>query len=376
MANDRKEVRIMIIDDSPEMIDILGNILPKHIKRQVALNGPSALKLLSDSSELPDLILLDVVMPIMSGFEVCTQIKKDPRLSHIPVIFISALDDTFDKVKAFSVGAVDYITKPFQREEVLLRINTHFKISSSRKEIHDLYSKTILGTVSAINDILSISNPRISNFSNSIKLYSEKIAKELSISKVWDLNLAAMLFGLGVISEDIHPEEKEDDRDKAYESLLLSKDIVSKIPKLESITEIMEISLIPIKSRYKNFPIINMEPNLLKGLILRTLIFYLDNLEKGKSGISLINQMKFSEDESYNLEILDALYKVENDLLQKDIIELTIEELEPNMVLADHLYYPSGVLMLQNGYELSSGSIVLIQKFYESEDMKIKVLNT
>lgn len=105
------DATVLIVDDSPEMIDILRDILPAKMKKQVALNGTNALKLLHLSDDLPDLILLDIVMPGIDGFQVCRMIKSVNKFRKIPIIFISSLDESFDKVKAFEVGAVDYVTK-------------------------------------------------------------------------------------------------------------------------------------------------------------------------------------------------------------------------------------------------------------------------
>lgn len=134
MYDEKKKTKVLIVDDDPETIDILGNTLPKDFKRQFALSGEKALEILASSDDLPDLILLDVVMPGMDGYKVCRTIKLDERLKDIPIIFISAIDETFDKVKAFAFGGVDYITKPFQREEVMARILTHLRLYFLQKE--------------------------------------------------------------------------------------------------------------------------------------------------------------------------------------------------------------------------------------------------
>jgi len=127
--------KILIVDDSPEAIDVLGHALPKYYQRQVALSGEKAIKLLNASEELPDLILLDVMMPGMDGYEVCRHLKNDERLKEIPVIYLSALTDTKDKVKAFEQGGVDYIEKPFQLEEVRARVDMHLKFHDFQKKL-------------------------------------------------------------------------------------------------------------------------------------------------------------------------------------------------------------------------------------------------
>jgi signal transduction histidine kinase len=125
---------IVIVDDTPENLRLLTQILSEQGYRvRSAPNGERALATVRKES--PDLILLDIVMPDMDGYEVCRQLKADPERKDIPVIFISALNEVFDKVTAFSIGAVDYITKPFQIEEVLARVQTHLSLEEMRRKL-------------------------------------------------------------------------------------------------------------------------------------------------------------------------------------------------------------------------------------------------
>jgi len=135
------KAKILIIDDNPESVDILVNAIPKSYRRQVALNGKTALKILNSSDDLPDLILLDVMMQDMDGYEVCMHIKADKRLKDIPIIFLSALDEARDKIKAFSSGGADYITKPFRIMEVQARVKTHLKIHFLQTELENQNKK-------------------------------------------------------------------------------------------------------------------------------------------------------------------------------------------------------------------------------------------
>lgn len=115
---------ILVVDDTPANLRLLAGILNgKGYKVRPVPNGELALS--AARGMPPDLILLDIMMPEMNGYEVCEKIKADERTRDIPVIFISAINDVLDKVKAFEVGGVDYITKPFQMEEVLVRVETH-----------------------------------------------------------------------------------------------------------------------------------------------------------------------------------------------------------------------------------------------------------
>ena len=125
---------ILIIDDTPENLNLLSTMLSEQgYKVRSVTKGSTGLRGAQAAS--PDLILLDVNMPQMNGYEVCQHLKGDERTREIPVIFISALGDALDKVKAFRVGGVDYITKPFQVEEVLARIENHLTITRLSQQL-------------------------------------------------------------------------------------------------------------------------------------------------------------------------------------------------------------------------------------------------
>lgn len=132
--NDRRQPSILIVDDVPANLQVLTGILKQcGYKVRPAPNGSLALAAARHSP--PDLILLDIHMPEMDGLEVCRRLKSDETLREIPVIFISALTETKDKIHAFDAGGVDYITKPFQVEEVLARVRTHLELRRIRREL-------------------------------------------------------------------------------------------------------------------------------------------------------------------------------------------------------------------------------------------------
>jgi PAS domain S-box-containing protein len=125
---------ILVVDDMPENLCLLVSILGKvGYKVRSANNGLQALTAIEE--EPPDLILLDIKMPGMDGYEVCEHLKANEQTRDIPVIFISALNQIFDKVNAFNVGSVDYITKPFYEAEVIVRIKTHLALQNMQKQL-------------------------------------------------------------------------------------------------------------------------------------------------------------------------------------------------------------------------------------------------
>lgn len=125
---------ILIVDDNIDNLNLLSSMLPSSQYRvRRAISGIFALEAMQAFQ--PDLILLDITMPDMNGYEVCQRLKANEETAHIPIIFISALADSLDKAKAFEAGAVDYIAKPFAIAEVLARIETHLKLQAAQAEV-------------------------------------------------------------------------------------------------------------------------------------------------------------------------------------------------------------------------------------------------
>ena len=128
--------KILLVDDDPTSLRILVNTLGKQgYQLLIASNGGNALQVAARVR--PALILLDVMMPDIDGFEVCRRLHADPELSSIPIIFLSALEHTRDKIKGFDLGAVDFITKPYQPDEVIARVGTQVKLSRLQRELQD-----------------------------------------------------------------------------------------------------------------------------------------------------------------------------------------------------------------------------------------------
>ena len=189
---------ILVVDDTEANIDILVETLSDDYEISVALDGPGALESVEDDP--PDLILLDIMMPGMDGYEVCRQLKADPRYRDIPVLFISALSDTGDKVKAFGTGGVDYVTKPFQTEEVRARVSTHLRlrqqqieIEDQRRELQENYDK--LRELEGLRDglvhmIVHDMRSQLLGIYGTLELFREDIAGRLNEEELDDMNLA------------------------------------------------------------------------------------------------------------------------------------------------------------------------------------------
>lgn len=168
---------IMIVDDNPANLKLLENMLLQK-GHEVSSFPLGRLALAAVIKNPPDLILLDINMPEMNGYEVCERLKSTEPGASIPVIFLSALGETEDKIKAFSSGAVDYISKPFQLEEVHARVETHLKLHALRRALQ-LHNEQLEDAVAARTQELAEANRRLIILDQSKNDFLNLISHEL-----------------------------------------------------------------------------------------------------------------------------------------------------------------------------------------------------
>lgn len=213
--------KVLIVDDIPENLSVLSELL-QDMGYQVyaSPNGEFALKQLQTIR--PDLILLDIVMPDMNGYQVCEAIKETEEIKDIPIIFISALSETQDKINAFKAGGVDYINKPFQKEEVLARVSTHIALSRTQKKLQashdDLETKVekrtaelatkerqlkraLEQTIDAVATTLEKRDPYTAGHQRNVALLSVAIGKEMGLDEeqINAIRLGASIHDIGKI---------------------------------------------------------------------------------------------------------------------------------------------------------------------------------
>ena len=239
------KANILVVDDTPQNLKLLSSMLEEHdFNVRCAINGLLALN--TAQSGWSDLILLDITMPEMNGYEVCKKLKAQENTKDIPVIFLSALDDVADKKQAFAVGGVDYISKPFQVDEVLVRVGTHLQTRELQKNLEQqVKERTIqltqsLQTAEAANkaksQFLANMSHELRTPLNAIIGYSEILQEEAE-----DLNSEAFIPDLqrihnsaihllGLISDILDLSKIEADRMELYlESFAISSSIESTV---------------------------------------------------------------------------------------------------------------------------------------------------
>jgi putative nucleotidyltransferase with HDIG domain len=206
---------ILAVDDTPASLRLLTDILEDegYLVRS-AINGELALN--AAIAQPPKLILLDVNMPRMDGFEVCRRLKQERNLCDIPVIFVSALSEMPDKLKGFKIGGVDYVTKPFQRDELLARVHTHLQLYNLTHHLEEMVAErtrslvesekrlkiTLLKSVSALAAMVELRDPYTAGHQQRVAMIANAIARELALptTQVEGINLAAVVHDIGKIS--------------------------------------------------------------------------------------------------------------------------------------------------------------------------------
>ncbi len=204
---------VLVVDDNATNIDLLVNTLKDEYRLGVSKSGQKALEY--TDKNLPDMILLDVMMPEMSGYEVCRRLKAVPRTAEIPVIFITALTEIEDKTRGFEVGGVDYITKPFHRAEVRARVKSHIALKMLREELSsqniileqkvaektaDLY-EMLQATIQTMALTVEIRDPYTSGHQHRVALLACAIAEKIGFSsdQIRTLDIAGNLHDIGKI---------------------------------------------------------------------------------------------------------------------------------------------------------------------------------
>ncbi len=199
-TREQERATIMVVDDAPANLTLLRDMLSAKGYRVVMFPG-GTMALNAAAKNPPDLILLDIDMPDMDGFEVCERLKADDALKDIPVIFISAMSKTEDKIKAFSVGGIDYVTKPFQFEEVHARVETHLKIQSLQHRLSE--ENNILDRlVAERTEALAEAYIRVRSLSQIKDDFLRMISHELRTSANGVLGIGDMIVDLCPASED------------------------------------------------------------------------------------------------------------------------------------------------------------------------------
>ncbi len=206
--------KILAVDDTPASLKLLSDLLRNEgYDVRSAINGALALR--SAALNPPELVLLDIRMPEMDGFEVCRRLKADPITAQVPVIFVSALTDTDEKLHGFELGAVDFVTKPFQREELLARVRVHLEVNRLRNHLEDAVQerthklqesqtqqhKTLVDFITTLGATVELRDPYTARHQRRVAALAAAIAEQLHWpqDQIEGLYLASVVHDFGKI---------------------------------------------------------------------------------------------------------------------------------------------------------------------------------
>lgn len=206
--------KILAVDDTPASLRLLTDILKEEgYEVRSAISGEMALH--AAEVNLPDLVLLDIRMPGMDGYEVCRRLKASAVTSHVPVIFVSAASEMNEKLQGFEFGAVDYVTKPYQREELMARVRTHLELNRLRHHLSDLVEirtnelrasekklrSSLLDSITALAALVEMRDPYTSGHQNRVAQLTVAIAKQMQLpeEQIEGIHLASVVHDVGKI---------------------------------------------------------------------------------------------------------------------------------------------------------------------------------
>jgi putative two-component system response regulator len=205
---------ILAVDDTPASLKLLTDILKAEgYEVRSAISGELALH--AATAQPPELILLDISMPGMNGFEVCQRLKQQDQTRDVPVIFVSAMSETLEKLKGFELGAVDYVTKPYQREELLARVHTHLELHRFRNRLEEMVEErttslrqseaklraSLLDSISAIAATVEMRDPYTAGHQRRVAEIAKAIAEELGLpeQQIEGIYLASVVHDVGKV---------------------------------------------------------------------------------------------------------------------------------------------------------------------------------
>jgi len=365
--NQETQGSIMVVDDQPANLRLMENML----KRQgygVRSFPRGRMALAAAGQQAPDLILLDINMPEMNGYEVCERLKSDPRLAGIPVIFLSALDATEDKVKAFRSGGADYVSKPFQFEEVLARVETHLKLRRAQQAEHDLLEKTLNGVVSGLCELIQITSPVLARRSRAIRDMVFWVTREMGLDNPWQYEVAATLCLVGCITlpDDVfercyageNPSSDEEQMFRTHPATAARQ--LLNIPRLEAVAEMIRHQQVPEGDPPVSEPV-------RAGARMLHLALELDRMVvRGASFRSALEHLKMSP-ARFDRRMLDALAKYSPAPTEFELRWVPVRELQAGMVLEKDVLSGSGnVVILKEGTVLTETWIERLGNFARS----------
>ena len=375
LMKELSDCNVLVVDDTEANVDILVDALGELYDVSVAMDGREALESVGD--EPPDLILLDIMMPEMDGYEVCRRLKGHERYGKIPIIFLTALTEVENKTKGFQLGAVDYITKPFEIAEVKARVETHLKLGLAEADLRELVVKTLGGAIEVMTEILSVANPTAFSRTSRLKRHANALMTAFNLTDFWQIRMAAMLSQIGCIA--ISPETIEkifsgrqvlvEDEEAYKRHPQIGYELISKIPRLEEVAEI--IARQQDLQKNTGFQGDEQAQRLIQmgSRILKLVLAYEKLTYSGKSSVDALAELKKSERE-YGPKLLEGFSRIvesEPKTAQMKVQKIYPRDIAVGMVLAKDIITSSGSVLVKAGTKINPFLFEILHDSSKSE---------
>ena len=360
----------MVVDDQPANLKLLEDLLTQQ-GYAVRSFPRGRLALDAAARNVPDLILLDINMPEMNGFEVCERLKADAKLAPVPVLFLSALNETKDKLNAFRSGGVDYITKPFQLEEVRARVETHLQLHRARQRERELLEKTLNGAVKALSDLAHLTSPTLTERSGALCGMVVHMAAQLRLADAWQYELAARLCLIGCITlpPDAFEHAYVGEKPSAEELQMYRAHpdvgfrLLSRIPRLDNVAEMIRLQQIETANWGAN-DTAERGSRMLKTaqeLDRRTL--------RGIPFQAACDQLRAAPGK-YPTALLDALREYSPSRVHFEVKRLPAPQLLPGMILEDDVITQDGMTVISKGTTLTVTLVERVRNFARTRGVR------
>ena len=371
---------ILIVDDIADNINVLVASLKDEYRIKAALSGAEALEIVN-SDRPPDLILLDVMMPGMDGLEVCKRLKASDKSKKIPVIFVTALGEVADEEAGLAIGAVDYITKPVSPPLVMARVRTHLALREHAVVLEEMLSKTLVGSVSALTEIMSIVDAQSFSQASRIKLLARETARELGLSGIWRFELAAMLSQMGnvVVPKEVRNRAENgkpltpEERDLLENHHLIARNLLMKIPRLEEIARMVGSQAESLRPQSFTGTPQEWDAGILGGQILKIVLDYDRMILAGKDHTTVFAKMEMMGS-YYAKPILEAFIAAQSRMNNSEYQPVSPMALDIGMVVRDAVRTRHGITVAPAGSEITASTLGIIRNFTSRGEITEPVL--
>lgn len=361
--------RVVVVDDTPELLAMIRELL-ERAGHQVRAFGRASEAIADVVAMTPDLVLLDITMPEMDGYEACRRLKRSPNMAEVPVIFVSALDESIDKLRGFGAGAVDYVTKPIDAPELLARVSTQLRLRRARIAERELLELTLGGAVNSLVELVGMAAPLVDLRGRELRRIVRHVGTELGVSPLWPCELAARLSLIGCVAlpqhlvDDSFAEREMSPTDRqlfdAHPSL--AESWLAGIPRLELVAAIL--------GRQADGAA-RVAPDDAVGTgacILRSAIAFDRLLMHGHAPVSAVHELRRRHD-GHDASVLAALatYRAHDETTQ--LLVVPVGDLAGGMRLDEDLVTPTGTLVARCGLLLSTPILARIRVFHQARQL-------